>query len=142
MDRPGPWRVSPALPAAANAALALLWLLSAYGGWGEAAFCSSDGSLADPACLEGFHTAVSYSLVVAVPALVLAFAGALLLNDDPDALDVLLTATAALWIIAEAVVFTGGYLSQPLPARPRGWRARRSARGRRGSHQRGLRPTP
>lgn len=112
MYRPGRWRVSPALPAAANAVLVLLWLLSAYGGWGQSAFCTGDGAPADPACLAGFRAAVEYSLIIAVPALVLALAGGLLLHDDPDALDVLLTATAGLWILAGAVVFIGGYLVQ------------------------------
>ncbi|MCD0450213.1 hypothetical protein LO762_13570 [Actinocorallia sp. API 0066] len=114
MQRPSRWRVSPALPAAANAALVLLWLLSAYGGWGETAFCAiADGLPADPQCLIGFAAAVEYSLILAVPALVLGLLGGVLLRDDPDALDILLTATAGLWILAEAVVFTGGYLAQP-----------------------------
>jgi hypothetical protein len=36
--RPNGWWISPAIPTIANCALAVLWVFSALGGWGDAAF--------------------------------------------------------------------------------------------------------
>lgn len=108
------WWISPAIPTIANCALALLWFFSAFGGWGETAFCGED-DLRDPGCGAGFDAAVRLSS----PAAVLAAAVAVIawtwggVRRRPDRLDTLLTMAAFTWVFAEAVLFVGGYLAKP-----------------------------
>lgn len=108
------WWVSPAVPMIADCALAALWAFTAVGGWGEKAFCEISGRL-DPSCTDGFATAVLASLLVAVPAaLAVLLAWALpAVRRRPGRLVGTLTFAAALWALAEGVVFVGGTLAQP-----------------------------
>lgn len=113
-ERQNGWWVSPVLPTIANCLLAVLWGFSTIGGWGEAAFCGEDAQR-DPTCAAGFQVAIALSL----PAAVLASAIALIswtlpgVRRRPQRLDTLLTVTAAVWVVAEAVLFVGGYVAKP-----------------------------
>jgi hypothetical protein len=104
------WWISPAIPTIANVLLGVLWGFSAFGGWGRAAFCQDD-----KACADSFTTAISVSAVPAVLAVLLAtgswvFPG---VRRDPALLDTLLTIAALTWIVAQGVLFIGGYIVQP-----------------------------
>ncbi|OLT18420.1 hypothetical protein BJF79_48135 [Actinomadura sp. CNU-125] len=96
-----------------NAALAALWILTAFGGWGEEAFCGVGGSY-DPTCATGFENAVLASLAVVVPAVVITLAALALprVRRHPDRLGMMLAASAFLWVGAEGILFLGGYLAQ------------------------------
>ncbi|TDB84577.1 hypothetical protein E1264_24080 [Actinomadura sp. KC216] len=112
--RPNSWWISPAIPTIANCVLGLLWAFSALGGWGATAFCGEDGQR-DPGCSAGFDDAVRASAPVAVLALVVAVTSWAMpgVRQRPDRLDALLTVAAFLWVLAEAVLFIGGYLAKP-----------------------------
>jgi hypothetical protein len=108
------WWISPAIPTIANVVLGALWAFSAFGGWGRTAFCQDSGPL-DQGCSSGFDTTIMISLVPALLATLLA-AGAWLIpavRRDPTLLDTLLTIAALSWVVAQAVLFLGGYLVQP-----------------------------
>ncbi|MFV2179397.1 hypothetical protein ACFHW2_07505 [Actinomadura sp. LOL_016] len=98
----------------ANAALAALWAFTAFGGWGEQAFCGVGGAH-DPTCATGFENAVLSSLAVVIPAVVITLTALALrrVRHHPDRLGMMLTAAAFLWVGAEGIVFLGGYLAQP-----------------------------
>ncbi|MEV3925935.1 hypothetical protein [Actinomadura coerulea] len=112
--RPNSWWISPAIPTIANCALAVLWAFSALGGWGDAAFCGEDEGR-DPGCAAGFQDAVRIS----APAAAIAAAVAVTAWSMPVVrrrvrrLDAALTVAAFLWVIAEGVLFIGGYLAKP-----------------------------
>ncbi|WP_433466766.1 hypothetical protein [Spirillospora sp. CA-128828] len=108
------WRVSPAIPTIANCVLAGLWAFSALGGWGDAAFCGED-ERHDPGCGAGFDDAVRFSAPVAVIATAVAVTAWAMpgIRHRPDRLDALLTVAAFVWILAEGVLFVGGYLAKP-----------------------------
>ncbi|MFC5754940.1 hypothetical protein [Actinomadura rugatobispora] len=112
-ERPNGWRISPALPTIANALLAVLWGFSTLGGWGEAAFCGEAGRL-DTVCAAAFEPAVALS----VPPALLAIAVVMIswslpgVRHRPQRLDALLTVAAALWVLAEGILFVGGYLAK------------------------------
>lgn len=112
--RSGSWWISPAIPTIANCVLALLWFFSALGGWGDAAFCGEDDRH-DPGCGAGFDDAVRLSSPVAVLAVVIAVTAWAMhsARRRPDRLDALLTVAAFVWVLAEAVLFVGGYLAKP-----------------------------
>ncbi|MES9602103.1 MULTISPECIES: hypothetical protein [Actinomadura] len=112
--RPNGWRISPAIPTIANCALAVLWLFSALGGWGDAAFCGEDEGR-DLECAAGFEDAVRISAPVAVAAAAVAVTAWSMpaVRRRPWRLDVTLTVTAFAWVIAEGVLFVGGYLAKP-----------------------------
>jgi hypothetical protein len=106
--------VSPALPTVANCLLALLWGFSTAGGWGEAAFCG-EGVGRAPACAADFELAITLSMP---PALLAAAVGLVSwalpgVRRRPQRLDALLTIAAALWVVAEGVLFIGGYVAKP-----------------------------
>ncbi len=109
-ERPNGWWISPAIPTIANCALAALWIFSALGGWGEAAFCGEDEGH-DPSCAAGFDDAVRVSAPVAVIAAALAVTAWTVpaVRRRPYRLDVLLAVAAFTWVIAEGVLFVGGY---------------------------------
>jgi hypothetical protein len=107
------WQISPILPTIANCLLAALWGLSAYGGWGDTAFCAVDDGPSDAACSRGFTDAVHWSLIAAIPAVLLAVAAWTFVRQNDDRLDLLLTISALLWVAAEGVLFVGGYIAQP-----------------------------
>lgn len=111
--RTGEWRISPAIPAVANLTLAALWMFTAVGGWGEQAFCGA-GATADQSCAAGVHDAVLVSLAAVIPAVGIILAAAVFYTRrrEPDRLAGLLTAAAILWVLAEGIVFFGGYLAQ------------------------------
>jgi hypothetical protein len=108
------WWISPAIPAIANITLAVLWAFSAFGGWGSTAFCGDD-AVAPSACADGVDLAAGVSAVPASAAAALALASWLLpgLRRDPDRLDGLLSLAAIGWLVAEVILFVGGYLAKP-----------------------------
>jgi hypothetical protein len=107
------WQISPVLPTIANCLLAALWGLSAYGGWGDTAFCAVDGGASNAACSQGFMDAVHWSLIAVVPAVLLAVGAWTFVRQNTDRLDLLLTISAGLWVAAEGILFVGGYIAQP-----------------------------
>ncbi|MEU8347634.1 hypothetical protein AB0C74_38545 [Spirillospora sp. NPDC048832] len=113
-DRSNSWRISPAIPTIANCALAALWFFSALGGWGDAAFCGEDDGH-DPGCGAGFTDAVRLSSPLALLATAIAITAwaARTIRRWPDRLDAFLTVAAIIWVLAEAVLFIGGYLAKP-----------------------------
>ncbi|SNT61614.1 hypothetical protein SAMN05443665_10651 [Actinomadura meyerae] len=113
-DRSNSWRISPAIPTIANCALAALWFFSALGGWGDAAFCGEDDGH-DPGCGAGFTDAVRLSSPLALLATAIAITAwaARTIRRRPDRLDAFLTVAAIIWVLAEAVLFIGGYLAKP-----------------------------
>ena len=108
------WRISPAIPTIANCVLAALWAFSALGGWGDAAFCGEDGQR-DPECGASFENAVRVSAPLAALALIAAAVAWTMpgVRRKPDRLDAVLTIAAFVWILAEGVLFIGGYLAKP-----------------------------
>jgi hypothetical protein len=108
------WWISPAVPTIANCALAALWFFSAIGGWGDAAFCGED-ERHDPGCGAGFEDAVRLSSPAAAIAAAVAVAAwaAHGIRRRPGLLDASLTIAAFIWVLAEAVLFIGGYLAKP-----------------------------
>jgi hypothetical protein len=112
-DRPNGWWVSPVLPTIANCLLAVLWAFSSAGGWGEAAFCGEDAQR-DPVCASDFEFAVTLSLPAAALAAAVVFVSWTLpgLRRRPQRLDALLTVAAAIWVVAEGILFVGGYLAK------------------------------
>jgi hypothetical protein len=113
-ERANGWWISPAIPTIANCVLAALWFFSALGGWGDAAFCGEDDRR-DPGCSAGFDDAVRLSAPVALLAVGLVAAAWALhgIRRRPGRLDALLTVAAFVWVLAEAVLFVGGYLAKP-----------------------------
>lgn len=112
--RPNSWWISPAIPTIANCVLAALWVFSAVGGWGDAAFCGEDEER-DPGCGAGFQDAVRVSAPIAAVGAILAVTAWSVprLRRRPDRLDALLTGAAFVWVLAEGVLFIGGYLAKP-----------------------------
>jgi hypothetical protein len=110
--RQGRWWISPAIPAIANVALAALWGFSAFGGWGTAAFC---GDAAGRSCVDRVDVVVGVSAVPAAAAAALALCSWAFprIRRDADRLDTTLSLAAVLWIVAEAILFIGGYLAKP-----------------------------
>lgn len=109
----GCW-VSPVIPMIGNAALALLWALSAFGGWGLTAFCGDTASAAAADCRTGFAAGVAVSIVPAAVGAGLAVAAwtvPYVARDPARQLRVSLVA-ALTWILAEAVLFGAGWLAQ------------------------------
>ena len=108
------WWISPAIPTIANCVLGALWGFSAFGGWGRTAFCRDGGPL-DQSCSSGFDTTIIISLVPAVLAGLLAVGSWVTpaVRRDPTLLDTLLTIAALTWVIAQGVLFIGGYIVQP-----------------------------
>jgi hypothetical protein len=108
------WWISPAVPTIANCALAALWFFSAIGGWGDAAFCGEDDRH-DPGCGAGFDDAVRLSSPVAVIAVAVVITAWAMqgVRRRPGRLDAFLTVAAFIWVLAEAVLFVGGYLAKP-----------------------------
>lgn len=108
------WWISPAIPTIANCLLAALWGFSALGGWGDAAFCG-EAEEHDLNCSAAFDDAVLVSAIPGLSAVVMAVGAWVLprVRRDADRLDGMLTAAAVVWIVAEAVLFVGGYLAQP-----------------------------
>ena len=111
--RPSEWRISPAIPAVANLALAALWGFTVFGGWAEQAFCGV-GDAPDPACADGVHKAALVSQVAMVPAvgIIVVAAAFHALRRGRDRLTGMLTAATAFWVLAEGIVFLGGHLAQ------------------------------
>lgn len=109
----GGWGVSPAIPLVANAVLALLWSFSAFGGWGRSAFCGT-GVTRDRACADEIGAAVDISLVPAGAALLIVLVALAwpTIRRDIDRLDLLLTISGFLWVLAGGIVFLFGYLAQ------------------------------
>jgi hypothetical protein len=105
------WWISPAIPTIANVALAALWAFSAVGGWGAAAFCGEDRA---GDCADGVSLATAVSTVPAALAAALALGSWLVagVRRDPDRLDRLLSLAAVGWVVAEAILFVGGYLAK------------------------------
>ncbi|WP_067833643.1 hypothetical protein [Actinomadura kijaniata] len=112
--RPNGWWISPALPTIANVLLAVLWLLSAFGGWGTTAFCG-DPEQRDAVCADHYDVAVLISFLPALGAAALGVAAwtAPAIRRRPDRLDSVLAVSALLWVVAEAVLFVGGFLAKP-----------------------------
>lgn len=112
--RPNGWWISPAIPTIANLALGLLWFFSALGGWGDAAFCGT-GDAHDATCAADFELAVLLSAPVAIAAVVTVLTAWALpaVRNRPQRLDALLVAAAFAWVVAEGILFIGGYLVQP-----------------------------
>ncbi|CNE03405.1 Uncharacterised protein [Mycobacterium tuberculosis] len=94
--------------------LAALWLFSAIGGWGDAAFCGEDDRH-DPGCGAGFDDAVRLSAPVAATAAIVAVTAWALrgVRRRPGRLGTFLTIAAFVWVLAEAVLFIGGYRAKP-----------------------------
>jgi hypothetical protein len=113
-ERSNGWWVSPALPTIANCLLAVLWGFSTVGGWGEAAFCGT-AARRDASCAADFEPAVMLSIAPAALAAALAATSWALpgIRRSPQRLDALLTVAAAMWVVAEGVLFVGGYLAKP-----------------------------
>ncbi|MFI0355979.1 hypothetical protein [Actinomadura sp. 9N407] len=111
-ERMSGWWISPALPTIANLLLAALWGFSTAGGWGEAAFCADAGVSGDD-CAADFQLAVLFSLPPAVLATVIVLIswGLPRVRRRPGRLDALLTVAAALWVLAEGILFLGGYFA-------------------------------
>ncbi|RKS71268.1 hypothetical protein BZB76_5757 [Actinomadura pelletieri DSM 43383] len=107
------WWISPAVPTIANSVLAVLWLFSAVGGWGDAAFCGEDEQR-DQRCSAAFDDAVRVSAPLAVLATVLVVTAWSMpgVRRRPDRLDTLLAVAAVTWVLAEGVLFIGGYLAE------------------------------
>jgi hypothetical protein len=112
-ERMNGWWISPALPTIANCLLAALWGFSTAGGWGESAFCGTTGGR-DGDCAAGFELAVLLSILPAALAtiIVLVSWGLPRVRHRPGRLDALLTVAAALWVLAEGILFIGGYLAK------------------------------
>ncbi|MFF5265521.1 hypothetical protein ACFY4C_42165 [Actinomadura viridis] len=108
----GRW-VSPAIPTIANCLLALLWGFSAAGGWAETAFCG-EGESRDDACAAEFGPAVTVSVPPAVLAAVMVLFswGLPGVRRRPERQGVLLTLAAVIWVLAEGILFAGGYLAK------------------------------
>lgn len=107
------WWISPAIPTVANAVLGALWGFSTFGGWGRTAFCSNDSAL-NMGCSGGFNTAILVSAVPASLALALVVVSwaSPAIRRDLHLLDALLSIAALTWLLAEGVVFIGGWLAQ------------------------------
>ncbi|MDL4772707.1 MULTISPECIES: hypothetical protein [Thermomonosporaceae] len=112
--RPNGWWISPAVPTIANGALAALWGFSAYGGWGEAAFCG-ESDARDAGCAADFENTVALSAPVAFLAAVAVLTAwsTPRLRSRPQRLDALLTVAAFGLVLAEGILFLGGYLAKP-----------------------------
>jgi hypothetical protein len=132
------WWISPAIPTIGNLALSLLWAFSAFGGWGITAFCrptrgpaigragraeqvGQAGQLADAVgqaldveCQTGFRTTVAVSVPMAVLAAVIGVAAWTVpsVRRRPELMGGTLVVAALIWLIAEAVLFGGGWLVQ------------------------------
>ncbi|HEU5156965.1 MAG TPA: hypothetical protein VFU43_08215 [Streptosporangiaceae bacterium] len=106
------WWISPVIPTIANVALAVLWAFSVFGGWGTAAFCGDDAARS---CADGVDLAAGVSAVPAAVAAALALGSWLspAIRRDLDRLDGLLALAAVGWVVAEGILFVGGYLAQP-----------------------------
>ncbi|MEW2359855.1 hypothetical protein [Spirillospora sp. NPDC029432] len=113
-ERMSGWWISPALPTVANCLLAALWAFSTAGGWGEAAFCADAGALGGE-CADAVRTAILFSVPPAALAAMIVLTSWALprVRRHPARLDALLTCAAALWILAEGIVFVGGYIAKP-----------------------------
>ena len=111
--RQGGWWISPAIPTIANAALAALWGFSALGGWGTSAFCGDEAQ--QQTCIDRLDVVIGISGGPAAVAAALAIGSWALpqVRRDADRLDSLLSLAAILWLVAEAIVFIGGYLAKP-----------------------------
>jgi uncharacterized BrkB/YihY/UPF0761 family membrane protein len=113
-ERSNAWWISPVIPTIANCALAVLWIFSTVGGWGVAAFCGS-GDQRNTTCAADVNTAV----IISMPPALLAAAIAVLSWAIPgvrrraDRLDAFLIVAAAVWILAEGILFVGGYVAKP-----------------------------
>ncbi|MQA98106.1 MAG: hypothetical protein GEV11_27145 [Streptosporangiales bacterium] len=103
-------RFSPAILTMANVLLAVLWACSAFANWGVAAFCDPG---ADPTCAGRVRYFGLISVIPAAFGLVLALGSYLAPNvrRDPETRNHVLAYAAVAWIIAEAIVFLGGYAS-------------------------------
>jgi hypothetical protein len=107
------WQLSPLVPAVGVALLALLWLLSAAGGWATAAFCS--GQAAGASCRAHVAASVRPSALAAVVAVALAVAALLAPSAARSGAAAaqrlrlwLLAGSAACWVLALAVLFVAG----------------------------------
>jgi hypothetical protein len=96
-------------------ALAALWGFSAVGGWADAAFCGDEA--AHQTCVDRVDVVIGVSGVPAVAAAALALGSWAIprVRRDADRLDTMLSLAAVLWIVAEIILFVGGYLARPLP---------------------------
>jgi hypothetical protein len=108
------WWISPAVPTIANCVLAALWGFSAIGGWGTDAFCG-EADQRDVTCVGDFDLAVWLSLPPAALATLVAVTAWALpgVRRRPNRLDAYLTLAALIWVVAEAILFIGGYLAKP-----------------------------
>jgi hypothetical protein len=111
--RPNGWWISPVIPTIANCVLALLWGFSALGGWGDAAFCG-DAEQHDPGCGADFDHAVLLSTPPALLAAVIVVVAWSLpgVRRRPSRLDAWLVIAALVWVLAEGILFVGGYIAQ------------------------------
>jgi hypothetical protein len=107
------WWISPAIPTIANAALAALWGFSAFGGWSTSAFCGDEARQQD--CVDRIDLMATVSGVPAAVAAAMALGawGLPSIRRDAGRLDSLLSLAAIIWVVAEAILFVGGYLAQP-----------------------------
>jgi hypothetical protein len=109
------WQVSPLVPAIAVGLLALLWLLSAFGGWAAAAFCSDRGL--GGICRAHVVAAVRPSSLPAAIAAVLAAAALLAPLATRSAAAAraarmrLLSMSAACLVMALTVLFFAGQIA-------------------------------
>jgi hypothetical protein len=110
-DRHNRWWVSPAVPTIGNAALLVLWVFSAFGGWGATAFC---GELAGADCRAGFEATVALSVPIAALSAAIAVAAWAVpwIRRNPARLGGALVVAALGWVIAEGLLFGGGWMAQ------------------------------
>jgi hypothetical protein len=112
-DERAGWQLSPLVPAVGVGLLALLWLLSAAGGWAVAAFCS--GHEPGAACRAHVAASVRPSALLAAIAVTLAAAALLAPSAVRSGTAAaqrlrlrLLAGSAACWVLALAVLFVAG----------------------------------
>src|SRR5437868_11256607 len=95
--------ITPLVPTAASLLFAVFWALSAFAGWGLAAFCADARS----GCAERLDTAVLASALFVAVAVVLTAAAWL----NPPRFSPLITAALFAWLAAVGTLFFGGMLA-------------------------------
>ncbi|HUK67986.1 MAG TPA: hypothetical protein VLW50_04400 [Streptosporangiaceae bacterium] len=112
LQRRDQWRLSPWLPFTAVILLTALWLLSAFGGWATAAFCSASGFGAScRAHVHGVLFAASWVASVGLTASLVGLLAPLQTRSREHTRTArmkLFTVSAALYVIALTIVFIGG----------------------------------
>ncbi|RFU42689.1 hypothetical protein DZF91_05275 [Actinomadura logoneensis] len=108
----GRW-LSPAVPTIATCVLAALWGFSAFGGWSDEAFCG-EASAHDADCGDAVLRYVWLSVPAAFVGLGIGVMSWLLpgVRRRPGLLARNLSIAVCFWVLAETIMFVGGFLAK------------------------------